>query len=111
MTGIRYLSGNYTVVSTPAPSISPSGTTVNTVTDTTLRLYQVKGSNPTGVNFFFYNLSGKKNIIVKQVEPNCKSLNKGDVFLLVDHASSKIYQWNGGQASRYEEWLLLNFII
>jgi hypothetical protein len=31
---------------------------------------------------------------------NCRSLNKGDVFLL--DAIDKIYQWNGSEANRME---------
>ena len=48
-----------------------------------------------------YQLKGKKNVRVRQVEVSHKSLNSGDVFIL--DADDLIYQWNGKFSSRMEK--------
>eukprot|EP01133_Synstelium_polycarpum_P015250 gene15250-18052_t len=53
------------------------------------------------LKYKLYHLKGRRNVRVKQVEPTCKSLNKGDVFIL--ECDDIIFQWNGSSASRMEK--------
>jgi len=47
-----------------------------------------------------FQVKGKRNVRVMQVELSYKSLNQGDVFIL--DAGLKIFQWNGKKANKSE---------
>lgn len=47
------------------------------------------------------HLKGSHRIRAKQVEPSCRSLNSGDVFLL--DTGKVLFQWNGKDSSRKEK--------
>ena len=48
-----------------------------------------------------FQLKGRRNVRIKQVEASAASLNDGDVFIL--DLGLDIYQWNGSSASRQEK--------
>lgn len=51
-----------------------------------------------------FQIKGRRNIFVRQVEVSYTSLNKGDVFLLdAGKTKATIYQWNGSEANRIEK--------
>jgi hypothetical protein len=55
-----------------------------------------------------FQVKGKRDVRVVQVERKASSLNHGDAFIL--DMGLKLFQWNGAEANKYEKFKALEFI-
>lgn len=47
-------------------------------------------------------VKGRRNVTARAVETTCKSLNRGDAFVLIDPSTRTVYEWRGSSANKME---------